>query len=912
MAADVASKVPFYQLCALLEKISKRSGNDAKKKLLKEFIDEWRDFHQRLHAGNENTTDSFYGAMRLLLPHLERQRDAYGIKEHTLAKLYIEILGLGRDSPSALKLLNFRAPKSAKGESGDFASVAYWILKPRCCERGTLSVGDVNRCLDNIAAGHAAKSKEVVRKNLLHMLKETSALEQKWLIRMIMKDMKMGLSQQSVFSLYHEDAEDLFNVKMSLEKVCVMLRDPRVRLHEVEISVLTPFRPMLGDRGTPNKIGKLLCGRPFHIETKYDGERMQLHKQGHVYKFFSRSGNEYTHVFGGDSMSGTFTRHIAACFKDSVHSCILDGEMVGYNPETKTIGSKGEQFDIKSTNLTTYQPMMFVFDILQYNHSVLSNKPLKERCKILKDVFDPIEGRIKVSEVKIGSTKQDCVNALNEAIDLREEGIMVKDPDTPYCPNKRKGGWYKIKPEYIGGLMDELDVVVVGGYFGAGARAGMMSHFLCAVAVPPETGGKPSRFQSFCKVGSGYTRRELFEFNRKMADHWTVFDKKNPPQWLHLASGLKQRPDAWIEPSNSSILQIKAAEIVDSDQYKTGCTLRFPRVEKIRDDKPWYDCMTTHDIEELWKKSSGKLAGRYAEVDEDEDAGPVKKRRVTTARHVRPTVMDKFKATDVSGVTQVSEMLCDKEVCVINGPVDQPKAALEKLVAELGGSFVQNPGEETFCVLADKVNLKVRNIMKKGVYDVVRAQWLLRCRDQGQLLPWNPSDMIHKSPKTAAQFALDYDRHGDSYYDDATVESLKKVFEKIQEEGNAKCAMAEDIAECEMEYFPQDSPYGLFRLCRVYLDSNILIGDSTTHIKDSPLELTALELRLHGATQSDTLTRQVSHVIVDSRDLRRVCSLREENRRRERKFHIVSQLWVQDCLEQGTLLGERGYEPESH
>ena len=50
------------------------------------------------------------------------------------------------------------------------------------------------------------------------------------------------------------------------------------------------------------------------------------------------SGNEYTHVFGGDPMSGTFTRHIAACFKDCVHSCILDGEMVGYNPETKTIG----------------------------------------------------------------------------------------------------------------------------------------------------------------------------------------------------------------------------------------------------------------------------------------------------------------------------------------------------------------------------------------------------------------------------------------------------------------------------------------------------------------------------------------------------------------------------------------------
>lgn len=55
-----------------------------------------------------------------------------------------------------------------------------------------------------------------------------------------------------------------------------------------------------------------------------------------------------------------------------------------------------------------------------------------------------------------------------------------------------------------------------------------------------------------------------------------------------------------------------------------------------------------------FQKSSGKLAGRYAEVDEDEDTGPVKKRRMTTARHVRPTVMAQFKATDVSGVTQVS------------------------------------------------------------------------------------------------------------------------------------------------------------------------------------------------------------------------------------------------------------------
>ncbi len=101
------------------------------------------------------------------------------------------------------------------------------------------------------------------------------------------------------------------------------------------------------------------------------------------------------------------------------------------------------------------------------------------------------------------------MTALNVSIDDREEGIMVKELESVYKPNTRKGGWYKIKPEYIGGLMDELDVLVVGGYFGVGARSNLMSHFLCAVAVPPEAGGKPSEFHSFCRVRQTSSKRFL-------------------------------------------------------------------------------------------------------------------------------------------------------------------------------------------------------------------------------------------------------------------------------------------------------------------------------------------------------------------------------------------------------------------
>lgn len=82
-------------------------------------------------------------------------------------------------------------------------------------------IQDVNDALDGVASSNAAKSKDGVRKNLMRLLKNTSAREQKWLIRIIMKELKIGISQQSIFSVYHEDAEDLYNVKMSLDKVSV-------------------------------------------------------------------------------------------------------------------------------------------------------------------------------------------------------------------------------------------------------------------------------------------------------------------------------------------------------------------------------------------------------------------------------------------------------------------------------------------------------------------------------------------------------------------------------------------------------------------------------------------------------------------------------------------------------------------
>eukprot|EP00731_Ephydatia_muelleri_P035523 Em0132g2a len=98
-----------------MEKIHKTQGTDKKKKILSSFIERWRETHARLHHTDAaTTTDTFFAIMRLLLPELDRARPAYGMKETALAKHYIEVLNISKESTDAQKLLHYRAPQIAK------------------------------------------------------------------------------------------------------------------------------------------------------------------------------------------------------------------------------------------------------------------------------------------------------------------------------------------------------------------------------------------------------------------------------------------------------------------------------------------------------------------------------------------------------------------------------------------------------------------------------------------------------------------------------------------------------------------------------------------------------------------------------------------------------------------------------
>ena len=368
-------------------------------------------------------------------------------------------------------------------------------------------------------------------------------------------------------------------------------------------------------------------------------------------------------------------------------------------------------------------------------------------------MFDPIPERLRFVNQEVASTQDEVMSILNTAIDNREEGIIIKHPDSVYKPDKRKdSGWFKIKPDYEQNIMSDLDLLIVGGYYGAGRRSKIISHFLLALADNALPGQDPRNFLTFVKVGSGYSDLELREILKKLNPHW----KETKPQNVLCSN---ERPVVWVEPENSLVISVRAAEMIVSEKYKAGYTLRFPRMEALRDDKKFTSVMNMEEMDNLWKSFQGKLATGYSLGDAT--LSPSKKRTRVTRKINRPiTVDDRFKSIDCSEVTKKSEIFADREICVMpiiveNGGIS--KSDLETMIVENGGKIVQNPTKDTFCVLTDKVSLRIRNAMRADKCDIVHYSWAQRCVTESQdMVAWRPEDMFYVCKQTRSLFAEQY------------------------------------------------------------------------------------------------------------------------------------------------------------
>lgn len=216
-----------------------------------------------------------------------------------------------------------------------------------------------------------------------------------------------------------------------------------------------------------------------------------------------------------------------------------------------------------------------------------------------------------------------------------------------------------------------------------------------------------------------------------------------------------------------------------------------------------------------------------------------------------------------------------------------------------GGIVVQNPGRDTYCVVAGVDNMRVKNLMSSDQHDVVWAAWLLDCLDQKQVVPWQPRHMIHMSPSTRGHFAREYDAYGDSYFVDTDEQQLREVFGRMR---SRDVPAVVDVGQVEQRCGWEDLPTSLFRPFRVYVDAYARVGDPRSAIAASCLNIRALELRFHGGTVVETLEEGVSHVIVDQET--RLLALRSARRSFRRKFKIVRDSWVTDSIQAGYVVDD--------
>lgn len=215
-----------------------RNPHEIRQNIIERFISRWRK-----EVGND-----IYPAFRLIIPEKDRERAMYGLKEKTIAKLLIKVMRLNKDAEDAYSLLNWKQPgqNSISRMAGDFAGRCYEAIskRPILTEVGNMTISEVNDLLDKLSAAQKEDSQEPI---FSEFYKRMNAEEMMWLIRIILRQMKVGATEQTFFNVWHPDADGLFNVSSNLRRVCWELYDPSLRLEGEErgITLMQCFQPQL-------------------------------------------------------------------------------------------------------------------------------------------------------------------------------------------------------------------------------------------------------------------------------------------------------------------------------------------------------------------------------------------------------------------------------------------------------------------------------------------------------------------------------------------------------------------------------------------------------------------------------------------------------------------------------------------
>jgi ATP-dependent DNA ligase len=448
---------------------------------------------------------------------------------------------------------------------GDLGAGAEEILRHHPA-RSLRSLPQIAEVYASLARQRGAAAKQAL---LEHTLLRLTALEAKYFIKIATGELRIGLKEslveEAIAKAFDQPLPTVQRANMLLGDMTDVLRLAVTNeLSSVSLQLFRPISVMLASPAeTPADLVAAFPNGAL-VEDKFDGIRAQVHKRDSQVEIYSRTLDRVTEF-----------PELLQPVRAMTRNFILDGEIIGWRdgraiPFTELQQRLGrKQIDL----FTSAQvPVSFVaFDLLLLDGRTLLDTPLTGRRLLLERLLTPAgQPALQFTRAELCRTVEEIENCFVLAIRRGNEGLLAKAPESPYVPGRRGQFWMKLKRP-----LATLDVVVTIAEYGHGKRRGLLSDYTFAVR-------DNSRLVNIGKAYSGLTDGEIRELTQYFLEH-TTEDRGY------------QRD---VEPT--IVLEVAFNNIQRSERHESGFALRFPRIVRLRPDKPVAEIDTLSRVREIF------------------------------------------------------------------------------------------------------------------------------------------------------------------------------------------------------------------------------------------------------------------------------------------------------------------------